>query len=45
LIEYQLTGNAAPVIQINGVNFDVRIAVRAGELPSVRTAFPIGGAK
>lgn len=27
LMEYQLTGNAAPVVQVNGINFDIRIAV------------------
>ena len=45
LLEYQRTGNAAPIIQVNGVNFDIRIAVRPGEPPSVRTAFPVGSAK
>jgi filamentous hemagglutinin len=45
LLEYQLTGNSAPIIQVNGINFDVRIAVRPGEPPSVRTAFPVGSAK
>nr|WP_314623562.1 hemagglutinin repeat-containing protein [uncultured Noviherbaspirillum sp.] len=45
LMEYQLTGNAAPVVQVNGINFDIRIAVRPGEPPSVRTAFPVGSAK
>jgi filamentous hemagglutinin len=45
LLEYQRTGNTAPVIQLNGINFDVRIAVRPGEPPSVRTAFPVGSAK
>lgn len=45
LLEYALTGNAAPIIKVNGINFDVRIAVRLGEPPAVRTVFPVGSAK
>ncbi len=41
LLSYQLDGNAAKMLSINNIIFDVRIRAKSGTHPTVRTVFPI----
>ena len=41
LIQYQITGNTAQKIVINGIEFSVPVRIKNGQ-PFVPTAFPIG---